>query len=353
MGILYENLIRPFLFSLEPEKAHKCAVKLLKGLSRVSIACRLLERASRLSRCRPVECFGLKFPNAVGLAAGMDKNAEIWPTGAALGFGHVEIGTVTSKAQPGNPSPRLFRYAEQEMLVNRMGFNNDGAEQVANCLKKLGADRKRPFILGINIGKSKIVELDRAVEDYLHSFHTLANFADYFTINVSSPNTPGLRKLQESEYLPALLGALQEANAGRAQTLGRKPLPLLLKIAPDLSFRQIDAVIQTIFDAGLSGIIATNTTLKRPEDGTGTEEAGGMSGKPLHRASVEIINYIHRATEGKLPIIGVGGIHDAASAGETMDAGASLLQIYTGMIYRGPFFARRLAHALAPRQSNW
>ncbi len=300
-----------------------------------------------------VEVFGLRFPNAVGLGAGFDKNAEFWPAAMALGFGHVEVGTVTHLRQPGNPRPRVFRYPEEEAVINRMGFNNDGAERVAARLKRqLRAGRPRAP-LGVNIGKSKAASLEHAAEDYLKSFEALADFADYFTINVSSPNTPDLRKLQEESRLAELLQQLQEANEARAVRLGKKKLPLLVKIAPDLTFPQIDAVLATIERLGFAGIIATNTTLERPGRLAGVNEQGGLSGRPVRRKSTNIINYIYRRTEGKLPIIGVGGICDMESAAEKMDAGASLVQIYTGMIYRGPFFAKEVARGLAARGTEW
>jgi dihydroorotate dehydrogenase len=287
----------------------------------------------------------LKFPNAVGLAAGFDKNARAWPAAAALGFGHVEIGTVTALAQPGNPTPRMFRYPPQEAVINRMGFNNDGAEAVAARLATQPGPGQRRIPLGVNLGKSKVTDLERATEDYLASFARLADHADYLVLNVSSPNTPNLRELQDESRLRELLGAVTAANAARARRV-----PLLLKIAPDLTWPQIDAVLGVIAEFALDGVIATNTTLARPGFFAGVNEAGGLSGAPLRRRATEIINYISRATSGRLPIIGVGGISDPASAGEKLDAGATLVQVYTGMVYRGPFFAADLARALADRQ---
>jgi dihydroorotate dehydrogenase len=346
MGFFYEKLARRALFTLDSETAHERGVQAMALLGALPPLCRALEAWTRLpASARPVEVFGLIFPNAVGLAAGFDKNARAWRAAAALGFGHVEIGTVTALAQPGNAKPRMFRYPAQEAVINRMGFNNDGAEAVAARLARQPGPGARRIPLGVNLGKSKATDIERATEDYLASFARLADHADYLVLNVSSPNTPGLRQLQDESRLRELLGAVTAANRARARRV-----PLLLKIAPDLTWPQIDAVLGVIAEFALDGIIATNTTLARPGFFAGVNEAGGLSGAPLRHRSTEIINYISRATAGRLPIIGVGGITDAASAGEKFDAGAALVQVYTGMIYRGPFFAAELARALADRQ---
>jgi dihydroorotate dehydrogenase len=351
MGWLYQNVAKPAFFRLDPEHAHEVAVNSLALLGRVRPLCALLEGVHRLPPHlhRPVECFGLKFPNAVGLAAGFDKNGRAWPAAAALGFGHVEIGTVTFHAQPGNPKPRCFRYPPQQAVINRMGFNNEGAAALAARLAKLPGPGQRAIPLGVNLGKSKVTPLDQAMEDYLESFRLLADHADYVVVNVSSPNTPGLRELQDASWLKPLLAALVNENKARVAA-GRPRRPVLLKIAPDLSWPQVDAALGVIADLGLDGIIATNTTLARPGPLATVNEAGGLSGAPVRRRSTEIINYISRATGGRLPIIGVGGIMDEESAGEKMDAGATLVQLYTGLIYRGPFFAAEVARALAMRQ---
>lgn len=347
----YQHLLKPALFRLDPERAHELAVNGMALLGRLRPLCALLERRHRLdpARHRPVECFGLKFPNAVGLAAGFDKDGKAWPAAAALGFGHVEIGTVTRQAQDGNPRPRVFRYPAEQAVINRMGFNNAGAEALAARLAKLPGPGRRAIPLGINLGKTKVTPLEQATEDYLGSFRLLADHADYIAVNVSSPNTPGLRELQDAAWLKPLLAALVEENKVRA-TAGKPRRPILLKIAPDLNWPQIDAVLGVIADLGLDGIIATNTTLARPGYFATVNEAGGLSGAPLRRRSTEIINYIARATGGRLPIVGVGGIVDEAGAAEKLDAGATLVQLYTGLIYRGPFFAAEVAHALAERQ---
>jgi dihydroorotate dehydrogenase len=351
MGFLYEKCVRPVLFRLDSERAHELGVRLLAGLGRVAPLCRALEALNRLpAAARPVEAFGLRFPNAVGLAAGFDKNAHAWPAAAALGFGHVEIGTVTARAQPGNPRPRMFRYPAQQAVINRLGFNNDGARTVAARLARRRGPGKRRIPLGINLGKSKAADIDQATQDYLASFTWLADYADYLVLNVSSPNTPGLRQLQDEARLRELLGAITAANRSRAAQPGRVRVPLLLKIAPDLEFRQVDAVLGVVDAFALDGVIAGNTTITRPDFFAGVNEAGGLSGAPLRRRSTDIIRYISRATGGRLPVVGVGGITDAASAGEKLDAGACLVQVYTGLIYRGPFFARDVARALADRQ---
>ena len=353
MGSIYEKVLRPAFFSLGPERAHELAMTAMTVLGHLSPVCRVMESLNQLpaSSARPIEVFGLQFPNAVGLAAGFDKNAEGWPAAAALGFGHIEVGTITALKQPGNPKPRVFRFPKEEAVINRMGFNNDGADLIAARLSKQPKPGQRRIPVGINLGKSKVADLDKAVADYLASFERLADYADYLVLNVSSPNTPDLRKLQDEDRLRELLGAISGANNERPAS-GKIRKPVLLKIAPDLSFPQIDAVLTAIAEFGLDGIIATNTTLARPGFFATVDQAGGLSGKPVRQRSTEIINYIARAMDGKLPIIGVGGIHCASDAAEKLDAGATLVQIYTGMIFRGPFFAKDLAWALNDRQNK-
>ena len=351
MHTLYRHLVKPLLFRLDPEEAHELGVDALALLGRITPLCRVLEAFNRLDPAlhRPVRAFGLEFPNAVGMAAGFDKNARAWPAAAALGFGHVEIGTVTALAQTGNPQPRLFRYPEEQAVINRMGFNNEGSAAVAARLATQPGVGHRRIPLGINLGKSKVTPNEEAVGDYLTSFGRLADYADYMVVNVSSPNTPGLRALQDEKPLRELLGALSGANRDRAKT-GKDRKPLLLKIAPDLSWAQIDAALGVIAEFGLDGIIATNTTLARPGAFAEVGQAGGLSGAPLLRRSTDIVRYISKTTAGKLPIVGVGGITDPAGAAEKMDAGATLVQVYTGLIYEGPFLAATLARGLAERQ---
>jgi dihydroorotate dehydrogenase len=354
MGTLYRDLVKPLLFRMDPEEAHERGVEGLALLGRIAPLRALLESVNRLDPAlhRPVRAFGLEFPNAIGLAAGFDKNARAWLAAAALGFGHVEIGTVTALAQPGNPKPRLFRYPEEQAVINRMGFNNEGSEAVAARLAKQPGPGHRRIPLGVNLGKSKVTPNEEATQDYLTSFGRLADHADYVVVNVSSPNTPGLRALQDEKPLRELLGALSAANRARGEpgAEGRGRKPLLLKIAPDLNWAQIDAALGVIAEFGLDGIIATNTTLARPGFFAEVGQAGGLSGAPLRRRSTEIVRYISRTTGGRLPIVAAGGVVDEAAAGEKLDAGATLVQVYTGMIYEGPFFAARLARACSDRQ---
>lgn len=353
MGFYYDKAIRPLLFRMDPEKAHDLGVTALTYLSRLRAMCRLMESMNLCRSDKPVQAFGLSFPNAVGLAAGMDKNGRFLHACPALGFGHVEIGTITHLKQPGNERPRVFRYPEHQAIINRMGFNNEGAEAVAARLKTTLAKRPSRVPLGINIGKSRIVPIEQATADYVAAFTTLVEFADYITLNVSSPNTRDLRKLQGRDHLDHLLGEVTQTNRSRARKLGTRPTPLLLKIAPDLSFREIDAILECMTKWQLDGIVATNTTIQRPAEVVRLKESGGLSGHPLHRRALEVVNYISRATSGKLPIVGVGGIDSAQSAGAMVDNGATLVQLYTGMIYRGPFVAKTIARALRPRQSDW
>jgi dihydroorotate dehydrogenase len=352
MGKYYERLARPVLFRQDSERAHELGVDAMAWLGKLAPLRAALEWWTRreFSRAKPVEAFGLKFPTAVGLAAGFDKNARAWPAAAALGFGHVEIGTVTAHPQPGNPKPRVFRYPEYEAVINRMGFNNEGSEAVADRLARQPPRGKRSIPLGVNLGKSRITALEQAPEDYLVSFKRLADHADYLVLNVSSPNTPNLRQLQDESRLRELLAAVTGANCARAASKGKDRVPIPLKIAPDLTWPQIDSVLEVIAEYKLDGIIATNTTLARPGFFAGVNEAGGLSGTPLRRRSTEIVSYIYRSTEGRLPIIGVGGIMDAEGAAEKLDAGATLVQVYTGMIYHGPFFAAAIARGVIERQ---
>jgi dihydroorotate dehydrogenase len=352
MGKYYECFVRPVLFRQDAERAHERGVDAMAWLGALGPLRWSLEHWTRrvFIRARQIEAFGLTFPNPVGLAAGFDKNARAWPAAAALGFGHVEIGTITAFAQPGNPKPRVIRYPEYEAVINRMGFNNEGSEAVAARLARQPGAGARRIPLGVNLGKSKVTDLEKAAGDYLISFKRLADHADYVALNVSSPNTPNLRQLQDESRLRELLGAVTSANRARGAEPGKRRVPILLKIAPDLTWPQIDAVLGVIAEFGLDGIIATNTTLARPGCFAGVNEAGGLSGAPLRRRSTEIVGYISQATSGRLPIIGVGGILDVEGAAEKLDAGATLVQVYTGMIYRGPFFAAELARGVIERQ---
>jgi dihydroorotate dehydrogenase len=346
MGWPYRKLVRPLLFAQDAERAHSFALNILAHASRSKSACGIIGSIYGAPKL-PVELFGLKFPNPIGLAAGMDKHAAAVPAWEKLGFGFSELGGVTWHAQPGNPSPRMFRAVADEAIVNRMGFNNPGAEALAQKLsewKKLGRWPKHP--LGINLGKSKITPLEKAAEDYANSFRVLRDLADFFVVNVSSPNTPNLRQLQDKAALDEILAAIQEQN--------KNLKPILVKVAPDLSFEALDEILELVAPRKIAGIVATNTTISRPQtNDVATQkiysETGGLSGKPLLTRSTEIIRHLHKQTKGALPIIGVGGIFDADDAWEKIAAGASLLQIYTGMVYEGPGIAKKIVAGLNER----
>ncbi len=335
---IYERCVRPFLFRMDPERVHHFTMSWLQLGAKFPDLLKWLLGAPRYAR--ECEVFGLKFPNVVGLAAGFDKNALALPAWEAMGFGFIEAGTVTAKPQPGNAPPRLFRFPQQKAIINRMGFNNDGAEVVAQRLESLKKSGHWPRIpVGLNLGKSRVAPLEEAKSDYLISFERMFELADYFVLNVSSPNTPGLRKLQDRAALGALLGGVQEAN--RAKPV---PKPLLLKIAPDLEFAQIEEILELVEQHALAGIIATNTTLDHSSVPNGDAFEGGLSGRPLRERSTEIVRFLCGRT--RVPVIGVGGIFDVESAKEKLDAGAVLIQLYTGFIFQGPRLVRDLAEAL-------
>lgn len=334
---MYKFFIRPLLFLLPPETAHSFTLALLKAVLKIPLMKFLVKSlfiAANPKLGRRV--FGLDFPNPVGLAAGFDKNAKYIDELACLGFGFIEIGTVTPLPQPGNEKPRLFRFAKHRALINRMGFNNDGAQKIAQRLKK----RKAAVIIGGNIGKNKTTPNEHAADDYLKCFEALFDCVDYFVVNVSSPNTPGLRELQNKEPLMKILYALQEKNNEKPQ---RKPI--LLKIAPDLTSSQLDDIVSIVTQAGIDGLVATNTTITHKELKANNEISdavrnGGLSGLPLRDRATEVVRYLHQRTS--LPIIAVGGIMDAADAAEKFKAGASLVQVYTGIIYEGPSIACKI-----------
>jgi len=341
---MFFRLLRPLWFALDPERAHRLAMLLMK----------VAERAARAGRAAAPEVpalgqvlWGLRFPNPVGLAAGFDKNAEAPHGWALLGFGFAELGTITWDPQPGNAPPRLFRLPAERALVNRLGFNNDGAAAIAARLQRRW---RRPAIpIGINIGKSMRVSLDGAPADYARALESLFPFADYVAVNVSSPNTPGLRDLQAEARLRLLLEFLAETNTGLAARRGERPRPLLVKIAPDLSDEAVVAIVETARRAGAAGIIATNTTVARAAPIGRGVPAGGLSGAPLRERSTHVVRIAYRASGGALPVIGVGGIFSAADAWEKIGAGASLVELYTGLVYEGPFLARRIVEGLAER----
>lgn len=325
---MYKNIIRPLLFRFDPEKIHGSSFRMMRTMRSLGLLKAFfgnkINRDKRLER----EVFGLRFPNPVGLAAGFDKNAEAYRELSQLGFGFIEIGTVTPKAQIGNPKKRLFRLVEDEAVINRMGFNNLGVEAAVSKLKK----NNGKVLIGGNIGKNKDTPNDEAVSDYLISFEALFPFVDYFVVNVSSPNTPNLRDLQDKEPLTKLLLALQQENDKKS-----KRKPILLKIAPDLSDSQLLDIVDIVKTTSIDGVIATNTTIGREGlKSANKKEAGGLSGKPLTARATEVIRFLHENSKGRFPIIGVGGIHSAEDALEKLEAGASLIQLYTGFIYQGP-----------------
>ena len=362
MSWFYRHVLRPALFTQDAETIHNRTMQALAWASRRDWARDALESWCGAPKL-PIQVAGLSFPNPVGLAAGMDKTAEALPAWAALGFGFSELGAVTWHPQPGNPLPRVFRAIPEEAIVNRMGFNNPGAETVSQTLarwRQLGYWPAHP--VGINLGKSKITPLEAAPEDYAQSFRLLLPYLDFFVINVSSPNTPNLRKLQDKAALETILAAVQEVRAkgGGIQSGSRSasngptgPVtkPILVKVAPDLSSEALDEILELAESRGLDGIVATNTTIVRPPAETPDvqrvyAEPGGLSGRPLKARSTEIIRHIFRQTAGKLPIIGVGGIFTAADAWEKITAGASLVQVYTGLVYEGPRIARDITQGL-------
>ncbi|WP_155370372.1 quinone-dependent dihydroorotate dehydrogenase [Catellatospora vulcania] len=340
---LFEKVVRPRLFRIgggDAEHAHEWTLRRLAGISRQPAVLSLLKR--RYAVDRPVDVFGVRFPNAVGLAAGMDKNGvalKAWP---ALGFGFVEVGTVTALAQPGNDRPRLFRLPDSRAIINRMGFNNEGAHALARRLAELGP---LGVPLGISLGKSKVTPLEEAVADYRASYDALKSYGDYFAVNVSSPNTPGLRSLQDRDQLDAILAALTEPAGTPGGTGSAKPV--LVKIAPDLTDHAVAELLEVCLARGVAGLIATNTTLSRdgvaPADQATAAQAGGLSGAPLTERAHKVVSFVHGETNGRLPVIGVGGLMTADDAARMFDAGASLVQLYTGFIYHGPALIRAAA----------
>ncbi len=342
------KLVKPLFFTMDPETAHHQVTGGLRKVRSVWGMKALLNSIytvddQRLER----EVFGLKFKNPVGLAAGFDKNAEYIEEMANLGFGFIEIGTVTPKPQPGNDKPRMFRLVNDMALINRMGFNNQGADVAAGRLKKL--KNRENLIIGGNIGKNKVTPNEQAVDDYIYCFNVLFDYVDYFVVNVSSPNTPGLRDLQEKEPLKLILNKLQQLNNTKYTQK-----PILLKIAPDLTDSQLDDIIEIIVETQIAGVIATNTTISREglqSNQSLVKEMGGVSGKPLAARSTQVIQYLHDHSEGAFPIIGVGGIHSATDAIEKLNAGASLIQLYTGFIYEGPSLVGNICKGLLTRHS--
>lgn len=362
------NLLRSFLFFFDPEKVHYFSMNMLKALCSIGFIRRIIKGMFQPKGNLPSSVFNIQFPNKVGLGAGFDKNALYLNELEALGFGFVEIGTVTPLPQDGNDKPRLFRLPADKALINRMGFNNDGMEVITERLKKWRENngdglrvksdgleqhtthnpQPTTLIIGGNIGKNKLTPNEDAWMDYEKCFMSLHPYVDYFVVNVSSPNTPGLRELQEKESLRKIFSVLQTRNSQHATKK-----PLLLKIAPDLTIEQIDDVIDLALEIKLDGLVACNTTLDRsslsPQSKTESEKigAGGLSGLPAKKRSTEVVQYIHQKTNGQIPIIASGGIFTAADAKEKMDAGASLVQVWTGFIYEGPAIVKNICKALS------
>ena len=340
---MYHKLVRPILFLFDPEKVHYFSffmIKVLSAIPGVSLVIRSLYQLKHPSLER--EVFGLKFPNPVGLAAGFDKNAVLYKQLSNFGFGFIEIGTLTPKAQPGNPKKRLFRLLEDQAIINRMGFNNEGVDDAVKRLKK-----NSNILIGGNIGKNKITPNEEAVNDYIYCFNALFDVVDYFVVNVSSPNTPNLRALQDKEPLTHLLATLKELNDKKEHSK-----PILLKIAPDLTNEQLIDIVDIVTTVKIDGVIATNTTLERSNLASSPEvtaEAGGLSGKPLSKRSTEVIRFLVKESNNAFPIIGVGGIHSPEDVFEKLDAGAALIQLYTGFVYEGPAAVRSINRAILKR----
>jgi len=343
---MYQQIIRPCLFRFQPEPVHQFTIRSLQTASVLKLPIGILTQICKAPSGHEVKLWDLMFPNPIGLAAGMDKDAEVIDAMFAMGFGFTEVGTITPLPQPGNPKPRLFRYPQTHAVVNRMGFNNAGVDALAAKVSKFRKRHsKHPGVIGINIGKQKDTPIESATADYIKSFSIVADLADYVAVNISSPNTQNLRKLQDKEHLEELLFSLRTQNDIRVEN-GKRRVPLLLKIAPDLSIEQLETLVQLVVEQQWNGIIATNTTIDRTGDKSHYEFPGGLSGAPVRTRSTEVIRKVAELTSGKLPIIGVGGIETAAHAKEKLDAGATLVQVYTGFIYQGPRMVQRILKQL-------
>ena len=347
---MYKIFIKPIFFLFQPETIHHLVFKTLKIINKIPGVSAIIKSVytvndKRLER----NLFGLKFPNPVGLAAGFDKDAKLYDELGYYGFGFIEIGTLTPKAQPGNEKPRMFRLPNDEAVINRMGFNNGGVEEAAERLK----NRKSKIIIGGNIGKNKVTPNEEAVSDYEKCFEALFDYVDYFVVNVSSPNTPNLRALQDKEPLTKLLLRVKELNSKK-----NNPKPILLKIAPDLTNEQLDDIIDIVKQTKIDGIIATNTTISRDKLSASKSTleqigAGGLSGKPLTNRAIEVVKYLSEKSNKSFPIIGVGGIHTAEDGINMLNAGASLIQVYTGFIYEGPSIVKNICKGILKKDISY
>ncbi|MGB2758661.1 quinone-dependent dihydroorotate dehydrogenase [Maribacter stanieri] len=347
---MYRLIIRPILFLLDPEKVHHISFSSIKFFSKIGLTSLMKSMFAVEDKRLEKELFGLKFKNPVGLAAGFDKNAVLYNELSDFGFGFVEIGTLTPKPQEGNPKKRLFRLKADKAIINRMGFNNQGVFEAVENLKK-----EHKVLIGGNIGKNKITPNNEAIKDYLICFDALFDHVDYFVVNVSSPNTPGLRELQDKEPLTALLNELQLENSKLSKRKSTKRKPILLKIAPDLTDSQLLDIIEIVSTTTIDGVIATNTTISRENLKSHAlliEEAGGLSGAPLKDRSTEVIRFLAEKSNKAFPIIGVGGINSAEDAIEKLDAGADLIQLWTGFVYEGPGLVKKINEALLERTAE-
>lgn len=343
---MYQGIFRPALFRLAPESAHQLTLNMIGLAGKIPPIRAALSRYFSPQASQPVQAFGLIFPNAVGLAAGYDKDAQSITGLSALGFGHIEVGTITPRPQPGNPKPRVFRLVEDQGVINRMGFPGKGAETAIQHLRKTPSTHA---VLGINIGKNKDTPLAQAAEDYTTLIDQLAPYADYFAINISSPNTIGLRELQHAKYLTGLLADIKTARDRQAERLGKR-LPLVVKLAPDMETGELHEALDVILASGMEGIIATNTTISRPALTSPKQtETGGLSGQPLRELATRTIAHIVEYTNHALPVIGVGGIASPQDAQEKLDAGATLVQVYSGLIYRGPGLVKEIVEGISDR----
>ena len=347
---MYRLIIRPILFLLDPEKVHHISFSSIKFFSKIGLTSLMKSMFAVEDKRLEKELFGLKFKNPVGLAAGFDKNAVLYNELSDFGFGFVEIGTLTPKPQEGNPKKRLFRLKADKAIINRMGFNNQGVFEAVENLKK-----EHKVLIGGNIGKNKVTPNNEAIKDYLICFDALFDHVDYFVVNVSSPNTPGLRELQDKEPLTALLNELQLENSKLSKRKSTKRKPILLKIAPDLTDSQLLDIIEIVSTTTIDGVIATNTTISRENLKSHAlliEEAGGLSGAPLKDRSTEVIRFLAEKSNKAFPIIGVGGINSAEDAIEKLDAGADLIQLWTGFVYEGPGLVKKINEALLERTAE-